>query len=263
MEDLNLPFPWKTLGRLAVALVRNQPLSFRAESLACLQQANGRVKFLGREFIPQSGPCLLTINHFTRPGVPAWWLSIAASAAVPMEIHWIATQGWTFNDRPALRFVTPITYWLFPRASALLGFSSMPPMPPDPKEVKARAAAVRKVIAYLRTDPQPVIGLAPEGQDTPEGALIQPPSGVGRFIHHITRRCPRIIPIGAYSEPGALCVRFGPEYRVDVPPRMSPDEVDQSVSRVVMQHIALLLPENLRGPFDGGFREVLSPEQFS
>ena len=59
----------------------------------------------------------------------------------------------------------------------------------------------------------------------------------------------RFVPAGVYEEESALCLHFGPEYSLDLPPGLSPDEKDAVSSRQVMSHIAPLLPVALRGEF--------------
>jgi hypothetical protein len=81
----------------------------------------------------------LTINHYARPGFHAWWLALALSAVVPTDVHWIMTAAWTYSDGFRARTVTPLSRWLFGRIAQVYGFTSMPPMPPDPKDVVALA----------------------------------------------------------------------------------------------------------------------------
>lgn len=53
----------------------------------------------------------------------------------------------------------------------------------------------------------------------------------------------RILPAGVYEEGGRLCVCFGPVFRLEA------GQEDQAASRQVMERIAALLPEKMRGPF--------------
>ena len=52
---------------------------------------------------------LLTINHYSAPDFNAWWTAILPSAAMPQEIHWVMTAGWTNSG-----WLTGFTHWLFP-----------------------------------------------------------------------------------------------------------------------------------------------------
>jgi hypothetical protein len=94
-----------------------------------------------------------------------------------------------------------------------------------------------------------VIGLAPEGRDTPGGALEWPAPGAGRFIFHLARPGLTVVPIGAYEAEGVFCLRFGAPYRLSLERDLTPDQRDRRVSQTVMQHIAAQLPPRLQGDF--------------
>jgi hypothetical protein len=178
---------------------------------------------------------------------------LGVNIAVPLEIHWLMTAAWTFPNDPNLRPFTPVTYWLFKRVAKIYGFTNMPPMPPDPNQTAYRAASVRQALRYARQATNPVMAMAPEGRDIPEGGLGAPPAGVGRFINHLVKRCQVIIPIGIYEQEGRLSLSFGPAFGLDIPPGVSPDDLDDQVSRQVMEALALQLPQHLRGVYgDGG-----------
>lgn len=150
------PFLWRTsLLLLRDALLQRQR-SFRSDAIACVDLLPFTPKISNPENIPKSGPCLLVMNHYARPGFPAWWIALGISAAVPFEIHWMMTAAWTHMGP-----LEPVTRWLFPRLAGVYGFTTTPPMPPDPTEVEARARAVRQVLGYARGTQSPVIGLAP------------------------------------------------------------------------------------------------------
>ena len=54
------------------------------------------LKVTGQENIPTSGPCLVTVNHYARPGFWAWWISFAISSVLPVDIHWVMTRELTY-----------------------------------------------------------------------------------------------------------------------------------------------------------------------
>lgn len=220
------------------------PRSFREDAVACTKLLSPQSKLLGKEYIPNSGPCLLAANHYSRHGFAAWWIALGISAAVPAEIHWLMTAVWTH-----LGPLEPLTRWLFPHLARAYGFTIMPPMPPDPRETKARAQSVRQALRYARQTTAPVIGLAPEGRDHPGGILAEPPSGVGRFIGKLMPHCKRITPIGVYEDDEYLCVNFGPAFQLETLPNLSADQRDFTISRQVMRAIARQLPIQLRGGY--------------
>jgi hypothetical protein len=223
--------------------------SFRQDAQKCIAQLEPPVCILGARHIPSRGPCLVTMNHYARPGFHAWWIALAVSAAVPMDIHWVMTAAWTYRDPLRSRILTPISRALFRRIASIYGFTPMPPMPPDPKDTLARTVAVRKVLARARETTSPVIALAPEGADAPRGVLSMPPSGVGRFVSLLVRAGFDLVPVGVYEDQGKFCLRFGPPFRPSYTTGDSPSERDLKVRRVVIRHIARELPDHLRGTF--------------
>lgn len=191
------------------------------------------------------GSWLVVVNHYFRPGFRAWWLSMAISASLPREVCWITTSTLTFPDRLRASTFTPASRWFLRRIARLYGFIPMPPMPPRPFEIEARAAAVRQALRRA-TEPEVLMGLAPEGGDMPGGVLAQPPAGSGRFLWHLTRHGLRILPVGAFEADGRFCLRFGEPF--DLPPSLPPP-VEASASHRVMSAIAACLPAQLRGSY--------------
>jgi len=187
---------------------------------------------------------LITVNHYSAPDFQAWWFVILISALIPAKIHWVVTSGWTNSS-----CLTGLTQWLFPRGARLFGFTPMPAMPPDPEETEKRAEAVRAVLKYAQKNRQPVIGMAPEGGDSPGGVLASLHPGVGRFIHLLHQYCPLILPVGVWTETGCINLKFGNPYYLEVPDGLSANERDLLVGHIVMQHIAMLLPERLTGGY--------------
>lgn len=241
------PFPWDTAARLAWAILWRRQLDFRLEARRAEASLRPPLQVYQEGNIPQEGPCLITPNHYTRRGLPAWWFVLAISAVVPAPTHWVVTSAWTFQNQPGLRPLETLTRWAFRRMAQVYGFVTMPPMPPRPEDVAGRALAVRQTLAMARRQPRAVIGLAPEGRDSGTGALVPPPEGVGRFALHLTGLGLRVLPVAAFEEKGRFCLRFGPAYALLVPPGLSAQERDRCASEILMDRIAALLPEPLRG----------------
>lgn len=207
------------------------------------------LQILGQEHIPACGPCLLTVNHYARPGFGAWWIPLAISALVPVEVHWVTTGELTYPGKWYARLGQAVSRWVLRRVARVYGFTTMPPMPPREKDVAGRARSVRGVLEFVRTRPEAVVGLAPEGMDLPGGVLSMPSQGAGRFISLLAKAGLSIVPVGCYEEAGALCLRFGPAYQLQVPARMEADARDRLAAETVMQAIADQLPGCLRGEF--------------
>jgi hypothetical protein len=187
---------------------------------------------------------LITVNHYSAPDFQAWWFVILISALLPAKIHWVVTSGWTNSG-----WMTGFTHWLFPRGARLFGFTPMPAMPPDPDKTEQRAEAVRAVLKYARETSQPVIGMAPEGRDSPGGVLGTLPPGVGRFIHLLSQDCPLILPVGVWTEADRINLKFGKLYSLEVPGGLAAQQRDRLVGHTVMHQIALLIPERFGGAY--------------
>jgi hypothetical protein len=224
--------------------------SFRADGQACVERLEPSLRVLGAENVPHSGPCLITFNHYYRPGFDAWWVALAIAATVPVDIHFVMTGELTFPGKWYAPLGMAGSRWLLKRLSRIYGFTTMPPMPPRPKDVEARARSVRAVLSYVKEHPQAILGLAPEGGDQPSGVLTWPPSGAGRFISLLACYGSRIVPVGAYEEEGAFCLHFGEAYELSIPDGLSADEKDHAAAEIVMRAIARQLPLRLCGEFD-------------
>lgn len=222
---------------------------FHRDAIACIARLQPPLKIIGSEHIPYCGPCVITVNHYHRPGFGAHWLALAIASLVPVNMQWIMTGEFTYPGMWYEWFGSRGSQFLLGRIAQVYDFLTMPPMPPREKDVLARAASVRAVLEYVRQAKTAILGLAPEGHDPLEGVLTRPPSGVGRFALLLSRAGLKFFPVGAYEVDGAFHVHFGVAYELNIPPGLSPDEKDDQASRIVMENIARLLPVHLRGEF--------------
>jgi hypothetical protein len=224
--------PFRPIARLLSNTLRPTPnVEYAAQHLLTQLATNGK-------------GTLITVNHYYAPDFHAWWFVILISALFPVDIHWVVTSGWANSG-----WLDGFTHWLFPLGAKLLGFTSMPAMPPNPRDVEARASAVRDVLGYVRKTPNAVVGLTPEGGDSPDGALAPLPPGVGRFMYLLSKPCPNFLPVGVWKENGRIQLKFGQPYELDLPEMLSSSDLDCTVGEVVMHHIAELLPLYLRGKY--------------
>jgi 1-acyl-sn-glycerol-3-phosphate acyltransferase len=255
------PFPFSEelahyrLSRRAVAgflgsALLLRPRSFAGDAQRIMASLRPAPEVLGAEQIPPHGPCLVTCNHYTRPGLGAWWLVLAATAAVAAgrdtqadpQVHWVMTAAWTFPGSPWRRHVlTPLTRFAFDRVARIYGFVTMPPMPPDPGEVEARALAVLRTVRLARrlAGEGGMLGLAPEGRDV-AGGPGQPPAGAGEFIALLVQEGLPLLPVGIAETGGRLRLSFGPLFVPHIPARRAGR--DRAVARQVMDAIARQLP---------------------
>jgi hypothetical protein len=123
----------------------------------------------------------------------------------------------------------------------------MPPMPPVTEETIERALSIRNLHRHLRSQPLPILYLAPEGMDFPGGSLGFPPDGTGKLINHVYKDLKRILPVGVYEEDGKLFLNFGSVFGLDANRSQLND--DRQISLLIMKKIAALLPVRLRGQF--------------
>lgn len=241
-------FPPRILTSLLRDLLLARRRSFKLDAQACLVEVQPPLQVGGTQHIPLTGPCVITFNHYHRLGFNAIWMAAAIASVVPTEMHFVMTGELTYPGRwyaPLGMFLSKIALH---RAACIYGFTTMPPMPPRPKDVEARAASVRRVLELARGR-ELIIGLAPEGGDQPGGVLTMPASGAGRFCLLLHGLGYRFVPAGVYEEDGALHLDFGASFGLDVSRSYPADERDALAARQVMSRIAPLLPPRLRGEF--------------
>jgi len=242
-------YPPSVFLGLAASVLIGGRRSFRRDGQACIDRLRPPLRLLGRKNLPASGPALVTFNHYYRPGFDAWWMALAIDALMPEEVHFVMTGELTYPGKWYAPFGRAGSRWLLRRLGKIYGFTTMPPMPPRPKDVTARARSVRATLDYARTHPQAILGLAPEGGDQPGGILNWPPSGAGRFVSLLAAGGRPILPVGAFEQEGAFCLGIGESYRLELPPGQAGEARDRAAASLVMQKIAALLPARLRGEF--------------
>ncbi|MBN1178304.1 MAG: 1-acyl-sn-glycerol-3-phosphate acyltransferase [Anaerolineae bacterium] len=224
------------------AALAGRERSFARDAQVALTGLCPPLAVVGAEHVPARGPCLVMCNHYSREGFAAWWIALAIGAAVAAqrapgadpETHWVMTAAWTFPDSPwRRRYLTPLTRWAFRRVARVYGFVTMPPMPPAPHEVAARAAAVLQTVRMARRLARTggMVGLAPEGMDVP-GGVGEPPAGVGRFVALLVEAGLPVLPVGVTEACGRLQVAFGAPFVPHVPAERA--EQDRAVAAQVM-----------------------------
>jgi hypothetical protein len=222
--------------------------SFREDAVACIERLKPALQVNGKQNIPWTGPCVLTVNHYYHPGFQAWWFALGISACVPAEMYWAMTGELTFPGRWYAPLGMSVSKFILSRAARMYGFTTMPPMPPRPKDVDARARAVREVLEVMRQR-KVILGFAPEGGDQPAGRLSMPAGGAGRFGLLLAGLGAKFVPVGAYESGDGFCLNFGEAYELSVPSNLSADERDRFAARIMMGKIAVLLPSDLQGEF--------------
>lgn len=241
--------PRGLIARVALNVLLLRCRSFREDARACVGRLKPPLQVIERKNTPQRGHCVVTVNHYYRPGFGAEWIALAISATVPVDVHWVMTGELTYPGRWYAPVGMILSRFVLHRAARVYGFTTMPPMPPRPKDVEERAASVRAVLDFVRHSHEPVLGLAPEGGDSADGKLARPASGLGRFAFLLSSAGLKFVPVGAYEAEGVFTLHFGEAYELNVPRNVSSDEKDAQAIQIVMKKIAGLLPPHLRGEF--------------
>jgi hypothetical protein len=217
-------------------------------------------------WIPPEDPLIVVTNHYNRPGYGVWWGIALITAAIAQcrppskKIVWLMTNRWTYPDPLRSRLLTPLTRLLFTRLARTFGFVPTPPTPPQARYTEEGARSVRHILSLLGSstnEGKPMIGLAPEGRDSPDGSLIEPPSGTGRFVLHMARRGLKALPVGVAEISGVLTARFGPPFALRSRPELNKAEQDHRASAQVMVAIGTQLPPALWGAFRAQIERVV------
>jgi hypothetical protein len=241
--------PTALIGGLVGSALVLRRRSFARDARWAVRGLDAPLCVLGGEHVPPRGPCLVACNHYVRPSFDAWWVALAISAAVAQrrdaaadpEIRWVMTAAWTFPESVwKQRLLTPLTRWAFARVAWVYGFVPMPPMPPDPHEVEARAAAVLRTVRLAReiAPRGGMVGLAPEGRDV-EGGFGELPTGAGDFLALLVRAGLPVLPVAVGEREGRLCVSFGPLFKPEIPATRAAR--DETVARQVASAIGTQL----------------------
>ena len=211
--------------------------SFHAEALKLTARVSPPIIYQGMENIPAGCGCLVTINHYSRPGFNTAWIALGLSAAFPEEVTWVMSDEWVFAGNPLAFLLRPAMRYILESINFVYSFLSMPTMVTGYAEGVEKSAAVRRVIEFARAHPQSIIGLAPEGQDSPNNGVGDLPTGSGKFIHYLDKMGFQILPVGITEQQGHLVVKIGKPYRLNVPSISNPSEVDAQVRTHVRRQI--------------------------
>ncbi len=241
-------------------VLRGRHRSFRADAAKLLRVLRPRPEIEHADLIPPEGPFVVVTNHYCRQGLGVWWSILLIGQAIANwrpesdEVRWVMTNQWTYQDPIRSWLVAPLTGWLFHKIARVYGFVPMPPMPPNPSQVEERAQAVRRALSLAQSGT--VIGLAPEGRESSDGSLIDPPVGVGRFLLLLTKAGIPILPVGVTEKNGTLTASFGEPFTLTGQPGLEKRQQDRRARETVMVAIGKLLPSELWGVY----REQISAE---
>jgi hypothetical protein len=220
------------LGVLGLRLLGRRK-SFRQDATRMTGRLRPPIRYLGLENIPASGPYQIHVNHYARPGFNTAWIALAVSAVQPVEVAWVVADQWVFEGNPLRFLLTPAMRFILASFRRVYGFLPMPTMLPGYSDMPERSAAVRRVIRYCRSHPMAILGLTPEGWDSPPQGVHLAPAGAGRFILQLNRMKLPILPAAMREKDGCLTVKFGRAYDLPAEIDLPRSQVDEAMRVIV------------------------------
>ncbi|MEW5719780.1 MAG: hypothetical protein AB1817_14210, partial [Chloroflexota bacterium] len=199
------------------------------DSAVLLRGAHPPPRVLAPENIPAASPFILTVNHYDRPGLGAWWAIAVIATTIaaqrtrePREIHFAMAREWWYPRGIGKLVKQPLTRWFFGQIGKTYGMILLPPAL-DSGEFRGQATfAIRGALALTRGENPALIGIAPEGQTGAGFCLRQPPSGAGLFLLLLTHDKIPVLPAGIFEDDNrALTVRFGAPFDLRAPHNLS------------------------------------------
>jgi hypothetical protein len=100
---------------------------FRDDARLCIDRLNPPLRVLGKENIPQRGPCVLTMNHYTRAGFHIWWGAMAISSLICPPVHWMIAGEWTAPGKWYEPIKGAVSRFAANKIASIYGFTTMPP----------------------------------------------------------------------------------------------------------------------------------------
>jgi hypothetical protein len=224
------------LGVLGLRMFRRKK-SFRREARIYASRLRPPIRYLGLENIPMMGPYQIHVNHYARPGFNTAWIALSVSAVQPAEVTWVVADQWVFEGNPLRFLLCPAMRYILASIRQVYGFLPMPTMVPGYSDMPERSAAVRRVIRYSRSKHQAIIGLTPEGQDSPQHGVHLAPTGAGKFILQLNRMKLPILPAAVIEKDGYMTVKFGLVFDLPAEIDVPRSQVDKTIRVIVRDQL--------------------------
>lgn len=231
-----------TAFRCILAAIRGGKRSLHEDSARLCRAVDPPIHYEGVEFLRQPRPLAVIANHYSRPGFSTAWIALGISAALPDEVTWIMSNQWLFQGNPLGFLLRPLMRLVLGCINRAYAFIAMPTMVDGFSTPQERTAGVRETIERLRSHSVSVLGITPEGMDSPDGRLMLPPPGAGRFLLHLQQMGLPLVPAGVSEADGRLNIRFGQAFRFEIDEDQTAALVDLQARELVRQRIAQLLP---------------------
>ena len=233
----------------------------------------------GSRFIPPDSPFVAIFNHYESARAAAWWGPLLMTSVIaehrrratgqgelpslkpigesetgvgadPTRIRWLMASEWWYPSGFGRLVKQPLTRFLFGRLAKVYGFVRVPPVLDGDSTRGEGVAGVRRALALTHGEHPALVGLAPEGNTGPGGALREPPSGVGLFLLHLTHENIPLLPISWYeNERGLLTINIGAPFHLIVPRMKDRHARDRAAAKLAMTAIGRLLPQRLWGAY--------------
>jgi hypothetical protein len=253
-------FPIALLARRIPSFLIGQHRSLAQDIDHVFRAIDAAPQVINPGFIPAAEPFVLVMNHFQRSDIPSWWIAMAvlkataehrSDSAAGSKLRVIVASQWTYRAPLQRLIAEPLTRFMVGRIARAYDFLTIEPIALGASAATARARSMRRILsaANAASRTHDVLCLAPEGGDAPDGALVHPPAGAGRFMLMLASAGLRFLPVGAYADADALIAAFGEPFQLSAPSTLRKSTADEWAAEQVMSRIAALLPFELRGAY--------------
>lgn len=237
--------------------IRNGRGDFDQDAEDLFRHIRPAPKAINTDNIPPDSSFILVFNHYDRPGLRVWWTVIFIALLVhrhrttePKSLQVVFAGEWPYP------IIKPVTHWFSDRVSKAYGLFLLPPVEPGYR--LHSALAIRRLLALMRRNPPPLLGISPEGKSIRSLEIHAPPPGAGVFLSMLANDQLPFLPVGVYeTEEGVLTANFGPLFRLSTSGCSDRSQLDRQISQTLMVAIGRLLPERMWGTYRKDIQESL------